>query len=270
LSGENPHEVGLRNDGDRARSLIKRYPKKFQDITSSKVSQSESQKVEYISEIIHVLEKHHEIITRSIKNESGLSWNSVNRTLRLLRVKNIVKWRNGDNNSKIYSLIKDRALVYIAHLQAWKRIKSVSFMHHHQKKLIKQKFGDLPYPSLELGFTDEILTKKITIPPDLQKRFDVIYDIPVIIRELPFQLADKILMDYKYNLKYCQHCFEKGFLGYLKLHNEIFACSRCGIESAYDIYNINNVAMREDEFFSLRRKGFWEEMNEIKEKHENK
>src|SRR5438445_13013549 len=124
LSGENRYKITSFMTSLQAGKISQKNPSKFADLIKP-ISQVESQKIKSIEDILIVIDENGPLDTSSIKSKSKLSWDSVNRTLKLFREKNIVTVKNLRNeyNRKLYSLNRDRAIVYLRFLYFWKGLK---------------------------------------------------------------------------------------------------------------------------------------------------
>lgn len=111
----------------------------FSDITHNRVSQRESQMKNSVLKVLNSLSKNEKLNTTSIKEITGLWPQSVNRVIKLLVKKNIVNMtqhHDKQNNEKIYSLNKNRAIVYGEHILNYK--KNIKLWREVQEKRHKQ------------------------------------------------------------------------------------------------------------------------------------
>jgi len=95
----------------------------FSDITHHRVSQRESQMKNSVLKVLNSLSKNEKLNTSSIKETTGLWPQSVNRVIKLLVKKNILNMtqhHDKQNNEKIYSMNKNRAIVYGEHILNYK------------------------------------------------------------------------------------------------------------------------------------------------------
>ena len=194
-------------------------------LSFNKITQSESQKVKQISMILAIIDKFGPINTSQIQKKSGLSWDSVTRTLRLLHKKKIVKLKQpkqNKNNEKIYSLVRNRAIKYHTNLLFWKdwqiekkRLqKTPNFLQLWHK--IKKRLPD--------GWENFSLKTK-----QGEKMMKELHEM-------------KLLMFNYLTGVYCYDCFENGFVAKKKYTTDgLSICTGCGKETFEDEYQIKNV-----------------------------
>jgi len=189
-----------------------------------KITQSESQKVDFIKKVIEFLDKHEELNTTQIIKKTRLSSTSVIRTMKLLRDKEIVWMRTHNdkkNNEKIYKLRRWRAVSYMVNLLAWKNAPNFEKTLDRLKKedtkvekLLPENFGD----------------NEIIVPDSLRK----LYGEKTKIKNLFSSLERGIKQGYVTNI-FCKLCLEKGYLSRLKLVEEIYeVCPKCGSEKPFE------------------------------------
>ncbi len=204
----------------------------FTDLYLSNPSQGESQKVSQIEKVLDVIDNFGPINTTNITKKSKLSSGSVNRTLKLLRTKNIVNLNqinDKQNNTKFYTLNNDRSIVYHEQLISWKKRKEEKQFWRLFRKT--RKFDD------EL---DKILSKEwydieLRLTPKQMKYFNAPTK-NILVGEVPLPWANEILLKY-INGYYCPDCFENGILSEFKrTKDETDYCSNCGIEKSISDY----------------------------------
>ena len=192
-----------------------------------KIPQKESQKAKHIIRLMSVLEKHGPQNTTQIKNKSGLSWNSVIRTLKLLESKKIIhKIQKEDkkNNEKIHHLDKKAATRYYVSLLMWKRRDDKIFKK--TKLLITREMRNQIrsiIPENELEFIDKTELHKFTFHKNTEKKlFDAVF----------MKIA---LLYYFVKGFYCRKCFlEKHVVEVIRVEDLITTCPRCGNEDSYN------------------------------------
>jgi len=182
-----------------------------------KVSQAESQKIAYIDKVIRTLDRHENLNTSEIIEESGLSRGSVIRTLDLLREKKIV-WlktkHDRQNNEKIYSLRRFRAMLYMKNLLWWKNARESEKKLEFEKKI-------------------DIETEKL-LPKNFETREVFFYGRKVAIKDLPTSFRRGIRQAFTRGF-YCIPCFNLGHVSLLvKTPDESNICPRCGQETPFE------------------------------------
>jgi predicted transcriptional regulator len=227
---------------------LENKPQPFLDIIGKSITQSESQRVRIIEKVLFALDVHGSLKTTDLKDITGLSWNGIIHTLRLLKQKNIIKCRcfPRKNNTKIYSIKRDRSIAYSLHLyrskysESWKRISS---RYKKQSKdastdVLKRQFIDTYFPyfidhiikdlkavkardsHLLKTFPKDLLDKDLHIQVDgTRKRIE--------IGNLPYYEARKIMNNWFLG-RYCLGCLEKGLIYPVILNGDERWCTNCG------------------------------------------
>ena len=227
MSAENPFNLSSKVEWKVPISQLQEAGRSnYRDFLMEKVSQAESQKVKQISQILKIIDYYGPINTTDIKKRSKLSWDSVIRTLNLFRRKKIVKvvqCRNKKNNEKIYSLVKNRAIMYYSHLFIWRNSKPLL------RQLTKSKNSEKAWRKIEkrlpIGWRDW----EINLPPKSVKRFN-----KNKLSIIHFFEWKKFMINY-YGGMYCRDCFENGAIIRLKnLPDGTSFCVNCKKESYYE------------------------------------
>jgi len=182
----------------------------------AKVSQAESQKVKQISIVLNTIDKFGPINTNKIRESSGLSWDSVVRTMNLLLEKEVVKMKQPKekaNNEKIYSLNRKKAVMYHENL----------FFHKEQvmEKGSKNKFG---------GLKNWQLVKK-QLPDGWYE--DYLEMVKSGNNNVGFHHMKIVMFNYITG-NYCSDCFEKGTIGLPKHKDGVQYCGRCLEENTFE------------------------------------
>jgi len=198
----------------------------YRDFLMEKVTQAESQKVKQISQILKIIDHYCPINTSDIKKRTRLSWDSVNRTLNLFKRKKIVKvmqHKNKKNNEKIYSLVKNRAIMYYTHLLMWKNQKQI-FMQLKKSESFENAWRKIE-KRLPKGWRDW----EIDLPPKSVKRFN-----KNKLSIVHFFKWKKLMINYFAGI-YCRDCFENGIIiGLKNLPDGTSFCVNCKKESYYE------------------------------------
>ena len=181
------------------------------------VSQAESQKIPYIDKVLRTLDRYEHLNTIEIIEKSGLSNDSVVRTLKLLRKKKIVlvKTKNDrQNNEKIYSLRRFRAMFYMKNLLWWKNTRKSESILKFEKKLDSE-------------------TEKL-LPNNFDARKVFLQNHTVAIKDLPTRYKRGIRQAYSRGF-YCEHCFNLGYVSSLvRISEYANVCPRCGAEIPFE------------------------------------
>jgi len=201
------------------------------------VSQGESQKISYIDRVLLTLDRYEYLNTTEIINKSGLSNDSVVRTLKLLREKKIV-WvktkNNRQNNEKIYSLRRFRAMCYMSNLLWWKNARKSESILKFEKKIDSE--------------TEKLLPRNF----DARKVF--FNNRMVAIKDLPTKYKRGIRQAYSRGF-YCERCFNSGYVYLLVRISEYpNVCPRCGAETPFE-EEIRMTARQYKRHRNLKRKG---------------
>jgi len=199
------------------------------DILVSKITQPESQMIDSIKKVLQAIDTHGNLNTQSIISSTQLYTNTVNRVIKLLQEKRLVNLKtifDRKNNEKIYSLKRNRAIIYINHLLDQKN--KSAYMGEKIEKAAEELRNLLEY----IG--ENFPERKIFVPDDLQKKYQTRYVAPISINDLPFLLAQEILYGYK-NMHYCLNCFEDGIVSIPQGNDEGDFCKRCGLNAPYEL-----------------------------------
>lgn len=198
----------------------------FTDLYLNNPTQGESQKVPHIEKVLNVIDNYGPINTTDITIKSKLSSGSINRTLKLLRNKNLVtlnQINDKQNNAKFYTLNNNRAIVYHEQLISWKKQKEEKQFWIKFRK--NRKFDN------EL---DKILSKEwydieLKLTSKQKKYFDASTK-NILVGNVPLPRAHEIRLKYV-NGYYCHDCFENGLLSEFKrTKDETDYCKHCGVE----------------------------------------
>lgn len=201
------------------------------------ISQVESQKIKFIEAILTVIDENGQLDTSSIKSKSKLSWNSVNRTLKLFREKNIVTITNlrSENNRKIYCLNRDRAIVYLRFLYFWKGLKK----HSELWKFFKSDEVIIKY------FPEDLIESELKVLDKKSKNgFKTIK-----IENMPYHEGYDIITDF-YLGNYCYNCIHDGWLYKISIESSSRYCEKCGKEQEMESVMMS----RKDPTLEFRRK----------------
>jgi len=215
LSVENPNNLLTFREYGKALK-----DKKIGYLLVGRVTQRESQLTNSVKKVLQTIDRNKKLNTSQIKQKTKLWPNSVNRVLKLLNEKQVVKiHRRKDNlnNEKIYSLQRNKAIIYLNKL----------ILHKSRgKKWIKEfKISNKKFKKFErllslTDFKDQTFTmgnRNITFNEDI-----------------PYLLAHNIIFK-TLNGFYCETCLEKKIISELKnKSNNIMYCEICGSET-YDI-----------------------------------
>ncbi len=187
-----------------------------------KITQGESQKVEQILLVISVIKDNESIKTTDIQIKSQLSSDSVNRTLKLLNAKKIVRLEHlkSKNNTKMYTLDKEKARNYRRNLLMWKyRMDDKSC----EKILEYENLWAYISKRLPKGFND----LEINSPPALVKLLNS-KSSKIRIRDLPFPMG-RILIKLYLSEQICHSCFDKGdLMETIRVEENKSSCQKCG------------------------------------------
>ena len=226
LNIKNPNIFWSKKDLDDAWKSMENYT----DILSIKPSRSESQMKLSLRKVMKYLYKNKAINETSIHKGAPINWPSLVRSLRFLLTKQIVSVKQHNdkqNNEKIYSLNRNRAVVYGDHLINYKMN---LFNWKKQRVIIKENYKRLeksPEKFLDwwMYFTAETAKKK-GIRYSLVKDFFSKKENKtenkgayIQIKSLSNKEIDIIFRDFC-NLHYCINCYEKSKKTSLKKRNE--------------------------------------------------
>lgn len=192
----------------------------YTNIISIKPSRSESQMKNTLLKVMKFLDKNELVNTSSIHNDAMINWSSLGKSLKFLLEKQIVSMnQNHDkkNNEKLFSLNKNRAVVYGDHLINYKMNLS---NWKDQREIIKELYKRLekfPEDFLDwwMYFTPETAKKKrIKYLParDFFSKKDnktKIKGAYIQIKSLSNKEIDIIFRDFC-NKHYCPNCFKKS------------------------------------------------------------
>ncbi len=186
-------------------------------VLGEKVSQAESQKVKQISIILATIDKFGPINTSEIRELSGLSWNCVIRTLKLLCKKKTVKQKQTKhkvNNEKIYSLHRENAIIYHENLlfhkmQTFEKMPKKKVKNFLEKwKFVKER--------LPKGWEEWQVDTKMG-----KKRISELHEMKLLMFNFIIGM-------------YCKDCFKEGVVKKWKQKNGISFCSNCYREDTYE------------------------------------
>ena len=227
LSAENPFNLSSKVEWKIPVSQLQEAGRSnYRDFLMEKVSQAESQKVKEISQVLKVIDQFGPINTKIIRKRSKLSWDSVNRTLDLFRRKKIVKVvqpRTKKNNEKIYSLVKNRAIMYYSHLLMWKNRKP--FL----RQLAQWRKSENTWRKIEKRLPRGWRDWEINLPSKSVKHFN-----KNKLSIIHFFEWKKLMINYYAGI-YCRDCFGNGVIIQLKnLPDGISFCANCKRESYYE------------------------------------
>ena len=204
-----------------------------ESVFNKKITQSKSQKVRQIFQVLSQINEQVPINTTSIKNRSGLSWDAVNRTLHLLRKEKVVivsQHEDRKNNEKFYILDKNRAINYQKNLIFWKGLKdSIKWVRKENSKLNQQIKIDKRFP-------EDFLDWPINLTPDAVRYLKTTKN-KTRIGDLPVSQGRRLMINYLAGL-YCYDCFENGDISKVKIIGEISCCQLCGKEIDYEDENV--------------------------------
>jgi len=192
-----------------SRKEVQKIGRKRKFLGKVKVSQAESQKVKQISIILSTIDKFGSVNTSKIKETSGLSWDSVIRTLKLLCDKKILKMvqpKKKVNNEKIYSLHRENAVMYHENLFFHKM--RVSEKTKGSKGRALKKWQDFK-KHLPIKWYEEFLRIKKSGKENIS-----------------FHQMKVLVFNY-FTGVYCNNCFEKGIIEKAKYKEGIPYCSNC-------------------------------------------
>ena len=247
LTIKNPHERLIQKPPWKIDyELLQKIGRKKRLTRMEKITQAESQKVKQISMVLAIIDEFGPINTTNIKEKSGLSWDSVTRTLKLLQKKKIVKLtrtKQNKNNEKIYSLRRERAIVYHQNLL------------FHKFPIIGQKqLHKIP------NFIQRWQMIRKLLPQGWENWNIKTKHGEKIMKELHYI---KLLMFNYVTGLYCYDCFEEGYVEKLKHTTDGSAfCIRKGHEFSEEEYQIRKVGTK------WRKFQVDKEIHKIKKKYE--
>ncbi len=210
----------------------------------NKISQAESQKIEYIVPILEYIIKHNEFFVSELKRDTAeLNPKSIDKTIVLLRKKNLIVLKEIQlKNKKIYKIKSMRELKkYHSDLQKYRNFKILSrallqtnkvkavnglvnLNLNLNEKLQKGFKKNIHMESLPRNFFDTSLViknkktfKKLCIS-------DIKFPEPISINNMIFQAVPKIIQDYRYG-RICRECFKRGALQYFTYKDEEYFCN---------------------------------------------
>lgn len=191
-----------------------------------------------VKKLLETLDNSGELNVSNLMKKSGLYSNTLVRIIPILKKRRIINERRlqEQSNQKLYSLNLFRAIVFLNNLFAQERVESFVSIHRQlRQKAIKLNNGKIPMPSLDLKEVElgDLLSSKITISDNLQKKYQVQVTGKHILSQMNPYLVDEIIMNYV-SEKYCHNCFENGSLSILKRILDVKYCRKCGMEF-YDV-----------------------------------
>lgn len=232
---ENPNDLLSKN---RIRRAYRHHHKTFSDILEDKVTQSESRMRYSVYKVLSTLDLCGKINTSKIQEVSGLNWTSITKTTDLLRQKRIIELEqhhDKQNNEKMYSIKRNRAVIYLDHI----------FHHRMQLKEWKKSAKyNKKYGKLMEDFPKNFLSWWIFFGPRMQKKLRI-ETKNCFIKALPL---DKIIMIYSYYrdgnyCNYCQDSYSKKLivqklqffvLSDMIRKKDFVVCEICDREQQYD------------------------------------
>jgi DNA-binding transcriptional ArsR family regulator len=231
MSVKNPNILSFQAHAEALETAGKN-PEKYLDLFA-KITQAESQKRKYLEKAIVVLDENRRLNTSKIIQKTGLSPKSVCGTLRIFREKKIVKvhmLRDRQNNEKIYTLNRVRAILYLGQLSIGKSSKILRESEKRARELSLAIRGrPYAFPTLEYRdrfVTDEIRNKKIILPRKYRDEAGT-KNKRIMLIDLPISVFDEIVMKY-HTGRYCVSCWEKDELSELEVSHDVRYCVTCG------------------------------------------
>lgn len=210
-------------------SLLEAVKRRDPNITGGihKISQKESQKIDFIALVIDYSLKHKKFSVIDLQKDLGISRNSLDRTIHLLLEKNMIVLHSVELKNKKFYKIKSKTKVkqYLNDLYEWKRFKislntifkgkTLRLVDNYQRsqkqfaitmlkseKLRKFRARDVSYLESIPLHLDKELQEKIT---------DIPYPKTVYLKSIYATKAIKIINKYL-NRRFCDICLEKGNL----------------------------------------------------------
>lgn len=236
---------------------------------SRKISQNESQKIEYIVPVIEYIMKHNEFFASELKHDIlGLTPKSVDNTIVLLHKKNlIILSKRGIKNKKIYKIKSLKEIKkYHDDLEKYRKFKiySKALLQANKVKAIDGIFkiyfdlNEKFQKGIKKNSNMESLPKNFFNVPLMiknKKTFDKLSAVEkkfpelLTINEMSFRIVPKIISDY-YHGRICRECFKEKKLVYFTIKDEEQLCDY-GHISDIDLSETNQYS--ENEIFDVTK-----------------
>ena len=216
LNIKNPHKFWSKKDIENAWNCGGDYT----DIISNNISRKESQMKNTFLKVMKFLYKKELANTTSIHNDAEINWSSLKKSMGILLEKQIVSMNqhhDKQNNEKLFSLNKNRAIVYGDHLvnykmnlSNWKKHKGRTREHYKRLKKSPENFLDW-----RVYFTPETAKKKRIKYQSVRDLFSKKNNktknegVYIQIKNLSYKEIDIIFRDF-YNNHYCATCYDKS------------------------------------------------------------
>jgi len=236
---------------------------------SRKISQSESQKIEYILPVLDYIMKHNEFFSSELKyNITESNPKSIDNTISLLHKKNLITLiRKEIKNKKIYKIKSLKEIKkYRDDLEKYRKFKvySKALLQTNKVKAINGIFKI--YSDLNKKFQNGI--KKSIHMESLPKNFfntsliiknkktyeklsgsNKKFPEPLSINEMSYRIVPKIIWDYRHG-NICRDCFKEGKLQYFTYKDEEYFCNY-GHTSDIDLSKM--MSYSENKLFDLKK-----------------
>jgi len=236
---------------------------------SRKISQAESQKIEYILPILEYIVKHNEFFASELKrNIPELKPKSIDSTIVLLLKKNLITLKKkGIKNKKIYKIkLLKEIKKYSADLEKYRKFKIYSKALSQTNKVeaidgIFKIYFDLNekfQKGIKRGFNMESLPKNFFNIPLIiknKKTYEKLsatnkkFPDSLSINEMSYRIVPKIIWDYLHG-RICRECFKKGKLQYFTYKDEEYFCDY-GHPSDIDLSE--TIPYSENKIFDLKK-----------------
>jgi len=230
MNAENPNEWIANPPWKVSQSDLQKIGRQMRfGYLTQKITQGESHKVKGISIVLATIDKYQPIKTSDIIKKSGLSIDSVNHTLKILKEKNLVavKELKRENNKKIYTLNRVRAINYYSSLlfrKGYTQLKKIKGSMKSDPLLFLTIWRDVK-KRLPLGWEKW----EINLSPKERKRFNR-------TKKRIIELHNgKQLLIYYYAGIYCRKCFEEGNIVKLKQTSDnMMYCTSCHDQNPFE------------------------------------
>jgi len=210
---------------------------------SRKISQAESQKIEYILPILEYIMKHNEFFASELKRSiTELKPKSIDSTIVLLHKKNLITLnRIGIKNKKIYKIKSLKEIKkYRDDLEKYRKFKIYSSALLQTNKAVAIDGIFKIYFDLNEKFQNGV-KKSIYMEPLPKNFFDILlimknkktyeklsgtnkkFPKPLTINEMSYRVVPKIMWDYRHG-HICRECFKEGKLQYFTNKDEEYFC----------------------------------------------
>ena len=215
-------------------SLLEQVKRRDFNITGvkNKISQQESQKIEFITKVLDYALKHKTFSVIDLQKSLGISRNSLDRTIKLLLEKKyIILSSVGFKNKKFYKIkSKIRVKQYQTDLHKWKMFKislktiftdkTLRTFDNYQRVLIrinKQMQTNLKRNKFRVRKISTLERIPLHLKKKQQKQItDIPYPKPVFLKSISAIPAFKIVEKYL-SYRLCDICLKKGKL--VDVHN---------------------------------------------------